>query len=269
VVNLDDANGRAIWSLGYLLARKSILPAHFAERALLCWKKAMQNLHAIRSPRAISYIIKGLYQYYQVSPENEIREKVEEFSQRLLNHYHINATESWQWYEQYMSYANNVIPEAMMYSYLVTQNKNHKAIAEITFDFLLSHYFMKGKLKVISSQGWFDRKNERKFSSEQPIEVSTTIAALDLFYEVTGKNKYRKQIEIAFSWFLGNNHLNQRMYNTANGASYDGLEDKEVNLNQGAESTICFLRAQLIMEKYRKELAYGKLASTINRQFVT
>ena len=73
---------------------------------------------------------------------------------------------------------------------------------------------------------------------------------MDLFYEVTGNSKYRQQIEVAFSWFLGNNHLKQIMYNTVNGASYDGLEDTQININQGAESTLCFFKAQMIMKKY-------------------
>jgi hypothetical protein len=72
-----------------------------------------------------------------------------------------------------------------------------------------------------------------------------------LFYEVTGNVKYKNQLNVAFSWFLGNNHLNQIIYNPVNGASYDGLEDENVNINQGAESTLCFFKAQLIMNKYR------------------
>jgi hypothetical protein len=32
------------------------------------------------------------------------------------------------------------------------------------------------------------------------------------------------------------------MYNPENGASYDGLEDKCININQGAESALCFLK---------------------------
>ncbi|WP_299159183.1 hypothetical protein [uncultured Eudoraea sp.] len=40
------------------------------------------------------------------------------------------------------------------------------------------------------------------------------------------------------------------MYNTENGASYDGLEDTHININQGAESTLYFFKAQIIMDKY-------------------
>jgi hypothetical protein len=44
---------------------------------------------------------------------------------------------------------------------------------------------------------------------------------------------------------LGENQLNQTMYNPSTGGCYDGLEEKSVNLNQGAESTISYLLARL------------------------
>jgi len=252
-VNLQDANGRALWSLGYTIAHKQALPLDLVLRAEKCWEKAFERISEITSPRAISYAIKGLY-HYQLTYSNElVNQHVSRFADILLHHYSINSKDNWSWYEDYMTYANNVIPEAMMYSYLITEKMIYKEIAIITFDFLLSHYFMKGKLRVISNRKWFKKDNEIEFFGEQPIEVATTIIALDLFYEVTGNLKYKNQLEIAFSWFLGNNHLRQIMYNTVNGASYDGLEDKQVNINQGAESTLCFFKAQIIMNKHAEE----------------
>lgn len=249
-VNLEDANGRALWSLGYVIAHKQILPVDLVLRAEKCWDKALERIHDINSPRAVAYAIKGLYLYYSVYQSEKIKQLIKQLANILLHLYKISSKEDWYWYEDYMTYANNILPEAMMYSFLATGDKRFKKIAEISFDFLLAHYFMKGQLTVISNRGWFKKENERVFYGEQPIEVSTTIIALDLFYNVTGKNKYRDQLELAFSWFLGNNHLKQIMYNTKNGASYDGLEDKLININQGAESTLCFFKSQIIMEQY-------------------
>lgn len=249
-VNLEDANGRALWSLGTVIAHRESVPVEMILRAEKCWDKAIKRIDDIKSPRAIAYALKGLYFYYSVYKDEEIKKHIERLADELLRHYHINSAENWCWYEDYMTYANNVLPEAMMYSYLVTKNPMYKKIAVITFDFLLSHYFMKGQLKVISNRGWFKKENERIFYGEQPIEVATTIIALDLFYEVTKNKKYKDQLKLAFIWFLGNNHLKQIMYNPENGASYDGLEDKHININQGAESTLCYFKARLIMEKY-------------------
>lgn len=48
------------------------------------------------------------------------------------------------------------------------------------------------------------------------------------------------------------------MYNPLNGGSYDGLEEFNININQRAESTLCFFKAQIIMEKYSKKIATFK-----------
>jgi glycosyltransferase involved in cell wall biosynthesis len=251
LVNLEDSNARAMWSLGFTLSHKQKLPLDFILKTQKIWDNGFTHIDEVSSPRAIAYTIKGLYFYYQVNQEQIIKEKMVLLADKLLNHYHINSDEEWCWYEDYMTYANNVLPEAILFSFLVTKDSKYKKIALITFDFLLSHYFMKGEFNVISNKGWFVKGEKKNTYGEQPIEVATTIVTLHLFYEVTKNVKYRNQLNIAFSWFLGNNHLNQIIYNPVNGASYDGLEAENVNINQGAESTLCFFKAQLIMDKYK------------------
>jgi glycosyltransferase involved in cell wall biosynthesis len=262
LVNLEDSNGRALWSLGFVLSYTEILPQHLIKKAQKIWDKAVNHIHTIVSPRAIAYTLKGLYHYHLVNPEEKIKNNIVQLADKLLNHYHVNSDAKWCWYEDYMTYANNVLPEAMMYSFMATGDLRYKKIALITFDFLLSHYFMKGELNVISNKGWFVKGKKKNSYGEQPIEVATTIITLHLFYEVTGNVKYKNQMNLAFSWFLGNNHLNQIVYNPVNGASYDGLEEKNVNINQGAESTLCFFKAQLIMSKYKNQEEYRHLYTT-------
>jgi glycosyltransferase involved in cell wall biosynthesis len=250
LVNLEDSNGRAIWSLGYTLSFSKILPEAIVKKAQNSWDKAVLHIGAISSPRAVAYALKGLCHYYSIHPDEKSKKDIINLADTLLNHYHINADDSWCWYEDYLTYANNVLPEAMMYAFLATGNLKYKKIALITFDFVLSHYFMKGEFSVVSNKGWFVKGNKKNAYGEQPIEVATTIIALHLFYEVTKNSKYKNQMNLAYSWFLGNNHLSQIIYNSVNGASYDGLEESNVNINQGAESTLCFFKAQLIMSKY-------------------
>jgi hypothetical protein len=51
----------------------------------------------------------------------------------------------------------------------------------------------------------------------------------------------------AFAWFLGANRLGVSLYDFATGGCCDGMGVAEVNRNQGAESTICFLLSLLKM----------------------
>lgn len=248
-VNLEDANGRALWCLGFVISNSLFLPEAITKKAEKCFHKALPNLADFISPRAIGFAIKGLY-YFHKDSKTEIEKITQQLVDKLMRYYELTSEPDWNWYEDYLTYANSVVPEAMMYAYLILGNKKYKEIAEVTFDFLLSHYFMKGKIQVISNNGWFHKRNQRTFYGEQPIEVAYTIFTLELFFEVTQKSKYKEQLQIAFSWFLGNNHLNQIMYNPVNGACYDGLEKDHININQGAESSVCYFIARLVMESW-------------------
>ena len=73
---------------------------------------------------------------------------------------------------------------------------------------------------------------------------------LSKFYDAFGDEEYRIKMIKAFNWFLGDNRLQQIVYNPCTGGCYDGLEESNVNLNQGAESTISYLMARLTIEKY-------------------
>jgi hypothetical protein len=108
-------------------------------------------------------------------------------------------------------------------------------------------------IRVISNKGWYKKGEtlaQDNKGGEQPIDVAYTILALFKFYDVFKDEAYLSKMEIAFSWFLGNNHLHQIIYNPCTGGCYDGLEEDYVNLNQGAESTVSYLMARLTAEKY-------------------
>ena len=253
-VNLEDSNGRAIWALGYVLSDTENLPKSLVAKAENCFKNVIQNVADFNSPRAIGFILKGLYYYQENEPNTQYNQLADTLAEELLRIFNITSDKKWEWFEDYLTYANSILPEALLYAWLITKNKKYKDVAETTFDFLLSQYFMKGQIKVISNDGWFHKRNKRTFHGEQPIEVAYTILSLDLFYRVTHKKKYAKQLHTAFSWFLGNNHLKQIMYNPVNGACYDGLEVENININQGAESSLCYLLARLIIEDYPLEV---------------
>ncbi len=69
------------------------------------------------------------------------------------------------------------------------------------------------------------------------------------FYNVFLDESYAQKLASAFNWFLGNNYLHQIIYNPCTGGCYDGLEETHVNLNQGAESTLSYLMARLVVNK--------------------
>ncbi|MEQ6120738.1 glycosyltransferase [Reichenbachiella sp. MALMAid0571] len=247
--NLEDSTGRAIWALGFLIGRQDILPASLGLSAKTILKQSVPLLLEIESPRAMAFIIKGLYFAYRSSGEKELLRMIEVFANRMVDKYNAAADGDWKWFEDYLTYANSVLPEAMLYAYLATNKPLFKGIAYTSFEFLLSQTFKNGRIKVVSNRGWHHKGDIPAKYGEQPIDVSYTIQALDLFYRVFNDQGYREKMDIAYSWFLGNNHLQEIIYNPVSGGCYDGLEEHNVNLNQGAESTVCHLMARLTMEK--------------------
>jgi hypothetical protein len=251
--NLADSNGRAIWALGYLLSIQSILPNELVENATKTMQLALVNVCKIHSPRAMAFIIKGIYYSQLENPILDAELLVKHLADKLVQIYKHEKDENWQWFESYLTYGNSILPEAMLCAFLVTNDENYKLIAKTTFDFLLSKIYKKNRIKVISNKGWLHNTNqivEEQIGGEQPIDVAYTILALSKFYDVFHQKEYLNKMEIAFDWFLGNNHLHQIIYNPCTGGCYDGLEDTYINLNQGAESTVSYLMARLTIENY-------------------
>jgi len=252
--NLEDANGRAIWALGYLISISNILPVQLTADAASTMQTALLNAPKIHSTRAMAFIIKGLYYHNTKNKSPHHTLLITELANRLVQMYRHECDEEWQWFEGYLTYANSILSEAMLCAWLATNNMVYKEIAQSSFDFLLYKIFTEKTLNVISNKTWLNKDDaiitHKINGGEQPIDVAYTIIALGKFYEVFKDEKYMHKMKIAFSWFLGNNHLHQIMYNPCTGGCFDGLEEDDVNLNQGAESTVSYLMARLTVEKY-------------------
>ena len=258
-VNLEDSNARAVWALGIVISLKDKLPEAIGKKAQNCMLKCSPWIKGVLSPRAIGFTIKGLYNYQIENQENHFRNTIENLAKNLITRYDINQEKNWKWFEEYMTYANSILPEAMLYAYLSTGKKSYKRAALQTFDFLLSKMFVDGHLRVISNRGWYQKGSEPNRYGEQPIDVFCLIQTLDIFYKTFKDPKYKSMMQKAFGWFLGDNHLAQIVYNPLTGGCGDGLEQENVNLNQGAESTVCYLMARLIMERDVKEQSIDKV----------
>ncbi len=245
--NLEDSMGRAVWALGFMISMKTVLPTSLIQRATFLMNNIVPEVHAIHSTRSMAFIIKGLF--YQNDEKH--KDTMIILADRLMNMYSHVKTENWNWFEDILTYANSVIPEALILAYARTGFTQYKVVAVEGFDFLLSIILQNGELRVVSNNGWLlkDCSFVQEIGGEQPIDVAYTVIALESFYFILGKQDYKDKLKTVFTWFLGNNHLKQSMYNSATKGCYDGLEKTSVNLNQGAESTLSYLLARLAVER--------------------
>jgi len=251
ITNLDDSNGRAVWALGYLVSLTGIIPEKTISDAKAMIQRAMPHVERIYSTRAMAFAIKGLYYFHNEMKSSESGRLIESLAKRLVQMYRHESGEKWNWFEGYLTYANSILPEAMLYTWLLTGDKTYKDIAVSSFDFLTSQTFNENGIEVISNRNWLRKGHTAGHFGEQPIDVAYTVMTLSKFYDVFPDELYRLKMETAFNWFLGNNRLHQIIYNPCTGGCYDGLEETHVNLNQGAESTVSYLMARLTIEKYK------------------
>jgi glycosyltransferase involved in cell wall biosynthesis len=251
--NLEDSNGRAIWALGQFISGSSFLPQDLVENAITSLEKALPLIETIKSPRAIAFAIKGLHFYNLDKKKQCVNNLITSLADNLVSKYRGVSSSDWQWYEEYLTYANSLLPQAMLYASISTNSDLFRSVAKKTFDFLLSIIFRDDQIKVVSNNGWHHKGKPVYDFGEQPVDVAYTILALNTFYETLGDEDYLAKINIAFDWFQGRNHLHQIVYNPKTGGCCDGLEEKHVNLNQGAESTLSYLMARLVVEKRLNE----------------
>lgn len=250
-VNLEDSNARGLWALGTVVSMSDILPESISKKATKVLLNSLKWAETIQSPRSIGFATKGLYLYHSAVPNLYVAAIINKLNAKLLSNYEIHASGDWKWFENYMTYGNGILPESMLFAYLVTNKPIYKKVALDSLDFLMSKMFIDKNFKVISNNGWLHKGQEPKEYGEQPIDVAYTIHTLNSFYDAFGTPEYKHKMKMAFNWFLGKNHLNQIMYNPVSGGGYDGLEKENVNLNQGAESTVCYLTSRLIMENLK------------------
>ena len=173
--NLDDSNGRAIWALGYLISFIGMLPMRIISDAEVIIKKALLHLHTVHSTRAMAFTIKGLYFYNSAIKTSENIHLVKTLANRMLQMYRHEATPEWQWFESYLTYANSILPEAMLLAWQMTGDEIYKETAVTSFQFLLSQTFNAHGIEVISNKNWLQKGAVAGHFGEQPIDVAPVL----------------------------------------------------------------------------------------------
>jgi len=246
----DDAHGRAMWALGNLISSDNI-PMELRRMAEIIFVKGIKAIDKIKSPRAIAFIIIGLYFYTKVKKSEKI--KIRMLSDKLIELYEDKARKDWKWFENYLTYSNSKLPEALFYSYKITRNEKYLTIAKESLDFLISITLKNNIFVPIGQKAWYIKDDRRSHFDQQPIEAASMVQTLTNAYEITLKEKYMKFAGITFQWFLGKNSLNQVVYDENTGGCHDGIGEFSINLNQGTESSLAYLLARLTFEENRKK----------------
>ena len=167
---------------------------------------------------------------------------------QLCEMYQCTSSPDWRWFEPYLTYANARFPQALFEAHITTKNLTYLKIGEGSLNFLIKKQIIEDKMLPIVNKGLHMKNDEKELYDQQPLEAACMVEAAMTAFRITGNKKYLKTARIAFNWFLGKNSQNVEVYNPKTGGCYDGITSQGTNLNQGAESTICYLMARLELE---------------------
>ena len=244
--NLDDANGRALYALAVTGTSKD-MSNEIHEQAQLMYQQSCPTADDFTSPRAKAFLIKSLALQIKLAPNAVYSAQLKSNCDFLVTLFQSHSSPSWQWFEPIMTYSNALLAEALLIGYAITQDQHYYDIGKEALDFLITHTFENKMYIPIGQQGWFRRGGKRHKFDQQPEDTACMIEALKTMYTISKQEHYQDFAKHAFRWFLGENLLGQVIYDQVTGGCYDGLGEYEVNLNEGAESTLSYLSSRLLI----------------------
>jgi uncharacterized protein YyaL (SSP411 family) len=247
-----DAFGRALWGLGYAVAHP--LNSQTEAQAKELFDRTLQFFPVSKIQkwiRASAYSVLGLCYYLNRYPESSpAKENLTRLADFLLELYEDNSTSDWSWFEDHISYDNARVPHCLFAAYEAVKQHKYIPPARESLDFLINVNFSEGQmLQAVGNRGWYHKGRECPKFDQQPINAAGLVEACAAAYRILGLEKYKDLMISSFRWFLGHNTLGLPVYDASSGGSYDGLCPDGVNKNQGAESNIMYLIANLTVRE--------------------
>jgi hypothetical protein len=166
----------------------------------------------------------------------------------------VNGDTAWPWPERRLTYANAVVPDAMIAIGDALQRKELVQKGLHLLRWLIARETAGDHLSVTPASGSGPGDVSPRFD-QQPIEVATLADACSRALGVDGSPEWLVTLRMASAWFDGKNDGNVVMWDETTGGGYDGLMATSVNLNQGAESTLALISTR------QHALRYSTVAS--------
>jgi hypothetical protein len=243
----EDSHGRALWALGTVVGR-SIDPGRQSLSGEL-FHAALPAVSDFSSPRAWAFVLIGIDEYLRAFQGDTSVQAVRLIlAERLHGLYQRTADAAWPWFEDRLTYCNARLSQALLLSGSRMGREDMVAAGLRSLEWLLSvQRSADGYFAPVGSNGFYLKGASKAEFDQQPVEASGTISACIDARRVTNDERWVTHARRAFNWYLGQNQLQQALYDATTGGCRDGLHADRVNENQGAESTLSFLLALLEM----------------------
>lgn len=239
-VGSEDSFSRTVWALGYLLAHPPNDAYYQTGKAIFI--KAAPNFEKLQSIRAIANTIVGISHYLEKNSNDQAMTKTLRcLTAKLINHYDENSDHEWKWFESLLAYDNGMIPLALLHSAEILEDARIKEVAMESMNFLTEITLSQGYLSIVGNEKWYKKGEERSIFAQQPIDALAMILMYHQAFRLTNDKEYLNKLFTCFMWFLGENDIGISLFDFETKGCCDGIEDYDVNRNQGAESTLAYL----------------------------
>jgi hypothetical protein len=245
--HVGDHVGRSIWALGDVLST-AWLPAIVrpAQQLLVA---LVRSLHGELSIRTAAYATLGLARLDADRLDDDARNLLERCVMQLEEAYETSSTDEWRWFEDALTYDNARLPHALIIGGAALGREDAVTAGLASLAWLGDECGLsEGLLRLPGNEGRKRDEPAPGAGDEQPLDASAFVEAELAAFTVTGDPEHGARAQRAFEWFLGRNRLGRPLYDFATGGCCDGLGDLDVNTNEGAESTLAFHRAQLVLD---------------------
>lgn len=261
----DDSQGRAIWALGACAGRTKRLGLQ--AWAVAMFQRALPACADTTSPRTWALTLLGIHEYLRrLSGDRMVNDIRDELTDKLIHLYDESATDDWLWFEDVAAYANAKLSHALILSGRWSGNERALEIGLDSLRWLTQQQTSsEGRFRPIGCIGFARRGEAAAKYDQQPIEAHATVSAAIEAFAATDEHFWLDQAHLAFDWFLGRNELGQPLYDADTGGCHDGLQEHQLNQNQGAESTLAFSLSLAEMELLANSLAAFRSAHPLKK----
>lgn len=243
-VGSEDAFGRAVWALGYAVARP--LHSGSANAAAAMLERALPHVPALRAPRARAYAALGIAHLVRAGHPCGQEHLLVALADSLLHDFQRHSQAEWRWFEAVLAYDNGRLLQALLLAGHLLSDRRYSTVAQESLDFLLTQVLEDGVVVPIGQDGWYWRGEIKARYDQQPIDAASLCEVCATASIVLGP-QYWDIAEAAWAWFHGRNSEGLVLYDAQTSGCHDGLERGSVNHNQGAESTLALLQAALAL----------------------
>jgi glycosyltransferase involved in cell wall biosynthesis len=245
--HLGDHVGRSVWALGEILSTAWVPAVVGPTQRLL--DAIVGGLASPISLRTGAYTALGLARLDADRLDSDARELLERSVEQLAAAYETTASDGWFWFEEALTYDNARLPHALIAGGIALDRDDLVQTGLESLRWLGDESGLAdGMLRLTGHAGRTRTAPAPGLGDEQPLDASAFVEAELAAFAHTGEADHGVRAQRSFDWFLGRNRLHRPLYDFATGGCSDGLGAETTNDNEGAESTLAFHRAALLLD---------------------